>query len=211
MGQSTGRFGKLHSIGPAKVEIIQDMLEGGKSARECVALIHGEWKLLLDTKPDTLKKMLERFRGTEVRQAVIERVAGAAGKASVTVIAKKLNALEEMTNLVATQKRRFEKVLRQEDLQDKFLLKSASDEAKLFKEMLVELGKLQLETGALKRAPKTLTGQITDADGNLKQFEWTEAQAHIAEEIDGFVIDHDPGEAIGEAFLEDDDEEAAVR
>ncbi len=196
MGQSTGRFEKLHSLGPENVAIISDMLEGGIPAREVVATIQGEWKLLLDTKADTLKKMLERYRNTEVRQAVIDRVKGATKHVSLQVLGKRVNALEELTSLVATQGRRFQKVLVQEDKQDKFLMKNVSDEAKLYKEMLVELGKLQLETGVLQRAPKKLTGQVLDADGNLKQFEWTEAQAALGAEIEGFIIDHDETETV---------------
>jgi hypothetical protein len=94
---------------------------------------------------------------------VAELIDKAAPKTAAS-LRKKLVAIDELEQLVAVQKGRLEKVLVKEaSLPSGILLKQASDGARLLKETLVELGKLQLETGT--RAPKKVRGTVTDAAG----------------------------------------------
>jgi hypothetical protein len=50
--------------------------------------------------------------------------------------------------------------------------------------MLVNLGNLQLETGYLHRAPKTIKGILAMKDGNEQAFSWTEEQAKLFKEVE---------------------------
>ena len=56
------------------------------------------------------------------------------------------------------------------------------DEGRLLKEMLVELGRLQLETGVLARAPKKITAP-SDPNGGVQTFEWTQEQEALFNEL----------------------------
>jgi hypothetical protein len=62
----------------------------------------------------SIKKMLERYRGTELRDRTLARIAGAQGKAEVSVINTRLNALDEMDMMVRIQKDRVTRILARE-------------------------------------------------------------------------------------------------
>jgi hypothetical protein len=91
--------------------------------------------------------------------------------------------MDELTELVAHQKDRFEKMYLKEKMAP-LLMKQVSEEGRLLKDMLVELGKLQLETGVLQRAPKKVTGSMTDANGAVQSFEWTLEQEQLFKAIE---------------------------
>ncbi|QIG76962.1 hypothetical protein EVC30_134 [Rhizobium phage RHph_Y1_11] len=188
-----GRFSELRSLSPDLQEEVDRMLNGGTNAREVAKVLQEEHKVLTDKNPDSLKKMLERYRSTDLLEKTRANIIAATKGVSTKKLSKTLNALEEINDLCVIQKARVDKMLNQENKNDSFILKQTSEEIKLLKENLVELGKLQLETGVLRRAPKTVTGQVTDADGNATNFEWTEetdALYQRLEQIDaGLLID----------------------
>lgn len=188
---TTGGFEKLRTLPPDKLEEVDRLLLGGRPGREVARTILNEWGLLTDTKEDTLKKMLERYRNQDLRARETARVTEIVREVSTVSLHKRMNALDELNELVSVQKGRFLKAKKMEDDQPKFLLKQVSDEAKLLKEMLVELGRLQLETGIIQKAPRKLTGSITDANGDTRNFEWTEEQQALSDQIEGFVIEGD--------------------
>ena len=64
------------------------------------------------------------------------------------------------------------------------LLKSTTDEIRLLKEMLVDLGRVQMETGVLPKATRKVTGMITDAAGVIAEFSWTEEQEQLYHELE---------------------------
>lgn len=190
-------FANLKALGSDRMSEIDEMLRGGMSPAAVGKVIQTEWGEMTSSKPETLKKQLDRYRAKVIRAQIIETTNALVKKIPTTVLAKKLNVLEEMTELVSVQKRRFYKALNQEDLMPKLLMKNVTEEAKVLKDMLVELGKLQLETGALQRAPKKLTASVVDPDGSIRSFEWTEAQEALSREIDGYtVIDHETVDAL---------------
>ena len=63
-------------------------------------------------------------------------------------------------------------------------LKNTTNEIRLLKDMLVDLGRVQMETGLLPRAAKTIKGTVTGADGQIKEFAWTEEQEELFKEIE---------------------------
>ena len=52
----------------------------------------------------------------------------------------------------------------------------------LLKDMLVQLGHLQLETGYLARAARTVKGSVMA--GEVTEFEWTEEQEKLIQELE---------------------------
>jgi hypothetical protein len=177
-------FKRLHALGAARIAEIDQMIGRGDLPRDIAQIIRAEWGLLTDVRADSVKKMLERYRKTELRAKVIAQVSGANELVRTKTMQKRLNAMEEIQNLVAVQRGRFEKMLVREQA-GPLLLKQVSEEGRLLKDMLVELGKLQLETGLLVRAPKKLTGTLTDEEGNIQRFSWTEEQEALARIIEG--------------------------
>lgn len=177
-------FEKLNALGPERVAKIDDMLTRGLTARQVTIAVQNEWGVWTSDRPDSIKKMLERYRKTDLRAKLLAGVANATERQSAAVLRRKLNALDELNDLVGVQKERFEKVMMRER-PTPLLMKQASDEARLLKEMLVELGRLQLETGVLQRAPKKVRGTLTGPDGATQTFEWTQEQEALFKEIGG--------------------------
>ena len=139
-------------------------------------------------KPDTLKKTLERYREGHLRNKVLARITEAHGARAVKTVQKRLNALDELEEMVVIQRTRVDKMLLME--KDKpILLKSATDEIRLLKEMLVDLGRVQLETGILPKATRRITGTITGADGETAEFSWTEEQEQLYRELERVYAD----------------------
>lgn len=182
------RFKDLHELDPDQRAELDAMLLDGVPASTCVEKIQGDWQLLAGKKPATVKKMLERYRAQDLKTKVVQALADKVSSNHVVHIHKKLNAIEELTNLAVVQKGRFEKGLLTES-KSPLLMGSVSAEAKLLKDILTDLGKLQLETGIIQRAPKKLTGTMVDEDGNVNSFEWTEEQAKLYHEIEAFEKD----------------------
>lgn len=174
-------FKRLHELPKPTVAEVDQRLLAGEPASAVAKWLQTELQVFTDLKPESLKKNLERYRATDLKDRVLEDLkSGGKGK-STAALAKRLHALDEMEALVAIQKGRLNKVLLKEtELPHGILLKSASDEARLLKETLVELGKLQLETGVLTRAPKKVSGTVFDPQtGETKEFAWTEEQEQL--------------------------------
>jgi hypothetical protein len=176
-------FRKLHSLGVERVSEIDEMLGRGIPASQVTRTIQEDWRLLTSDKAASVKKMLERYRRSSLRQKVIDRVAGATRGLPIATLKKKLSAMDELEQLVLVQKGRFEKMLVREN-QGPLLLKQVTEEGKLLKDMLVDLGKLQLETGVLRRAPRTIAGTVVDEFGNVRAFEWTEEQEALYRQLE---------------------------
>jgi len=182
MAGSKVAFASLKALGEEKVGRIDDMLKKGMPASQIAAIIHNEWGDLKQLRPDSVKKTLERYRGTELRDRVVADIAGASQGMRTSTLQKRASAMDSLQELVDIQTTRFKKMLVKEQTMP-LLLKNVSDEGRLLKEMLVELGRLQLETGVLHRAPKKITGQLTDNDGKVSMFEWTQEQEDLFKSI----------------------------
>ena len=175
-------FRDLYALGEERVGKIDDLLTKGLPASQVVEVIQGEWKVWTDRKAGTVKKMLERYRKGPLRQRIVHQVATATEHIRASTLRARLNALDELNDLVGHQKDRYLKMYEREK-PTALLMKQVTEEGRLLKEMLVELGRLQLETGVLARAPKKVTGTITDPNGGVQTFEWTQEQEALFNEL----------------------------
>jgi hypothetical protein len=140
--------------------------------------------LLKDLQPGSLKKNLERYRAKDLADRVVSELKG---KLPVSGGMKKVVlAIDSLEELVEIQRGRLEKLLlKEKQMPAGILLGQTKDEIRLLKDTLVELGKLQLETGIMRRAPKTMSGTLTDAQsGEIKHFTWSEEQAKLFQQLD---------------------------
>lgn len=196
-------FKKLHDLGPDVVSQVDDMLLAGETPTKVARWLQVDLGLLGDLKESSLKKNLERYRSKDLRERVVNDLADRATGKSVAGLKKQLIALDEMTELAEIQRGRLQRIIMKESqLPQGILLKQASDEARLMKEVLVELGKLQLETGVMRRAPKTVSGQVVDPEtGASRQFTWTEEQEDLFRQLDRFPLIE--GEVVEDAKVAD--------
>ena len=179
-------FSTLRALGDEVMSRVDSRLLSGESATAIAHWIQHDLKLLTNVKEDSTRKMLERYRETDLRNRTIQRIMVAQSQVPLKTVERRLNAMDELEELVRIQRSRVDKVLMKEtELPGGILLKSASEEIKLLKEMLVDLGRQQLETGVIARASRTFKGQVTDANGEVKEFVWTEEQEKLFKELEG--------------------------
>jgi len=174
---------RLRDLPEDVISKIDGKLTAGEPAREVAAWMQTEAKVLTDMKPDTLKKTLERYREGHLRNKVLARITEAHNAKAVKTVQKRLNSMDELEEMVVIQRTRVDKMLLME--KDKpILLKSTTDEIRLLKEMLVDLGRIQMETGVLPRATRKVTGMITTMEGEIAEFSWTEEQEQLYRELE---------------------------
>lgn len=163
---------------------LDSRLSAGETPRAVGQWLQVECRLLVDIKFTTLTKLLERYRATELRDKAMQAVVSANRRKPLEQVLRKLNAMEELHDLAVVQRGRLEKLLSHELPMPKgILLQSASAEVKAYREILVALGHLQLETGVITKAGKRVSGQVLDEHGNVKTFNWTEEQEILLRDI----------------------------
>ncbi len=178
-------FTRLKELPAEAVAQVEQKLLTGTTCSAVATWMHDELGVFKDIKHASLKKNLERYRASDLKDKVIDDLTKGKDK-NIGLVKKRLSALDEIERLVEIQKGRLEKALLKEAQLPGMLTKQATDESRLLKEMLVELGKIQLETGVLKRAPKTVSGSVFDPQtGETKQYQWTEEQDALFKQLDG--------------------------
>ena len=141
---------RLESLGPEVMDRINSRMASGESPITVARWVQEDLQQLTDVKLETLKKALHRYLGGELRDKVMARIAAAQRGASQATVLKRLNAMDELEEMVRYQRGRVDKLLmREEQLPGGILLKDTTNEIRLLKDMLVDLGRVQMETGLL--------------------------------------------------------------
>ncbi len=173
----------LKTLGTDIVLQIDEKLIAGETGRMVADWLQ-KAGLLKDVKREALIRMIERYRGTEVREKLVKRIADAQTGKSLITVARRATALEELEEIARIQRKRVDKMLALEDGKP-MLITAASNEIRMLKEILVDLGHMQLETGVIVRAPKTVKGVMMGRNGEEVAFSWTEEQAKLYQELEG--------------------------
>ena len=172
---------KLKSVGPDLLSQVDEKLKFGASSTEVAEFLHGNGALL-DVKAESLRKQLDRYRQGELRDKTIMALTQAQAKNGMVSVVKRLNAIEELEELARVQHARLAKVLGPEQ-KAPLLIKSVGDEIDRLQSLLSRLAELQLETGMIQRAPKTIKGLMTTPDGQVHPFSWTEEFEALNQEL----------------------------
>ena len=175
---------KLKSVGEGLMHQVDEKLKFGNSSHDVAKFLHDQ-EALTDVKHDSLRKMLDRYRQTELRDKTIAALTHAQTRSGAVNIVKRLHAIDELEELCRVQHSRLTKVLQQEE-KAPLLIKSVGEEASRLQSMLVNLASLQLETGLIQRAPKKVFGTMTTPDGKPHEFTWTEEFDKLNEELQEF-------------------------
>ena len=173
----------LKTLGTDIVLQIDEKLIAGETGRMVADWLQ-KAGLLKDVKREALIRMIERYRGTEVREKLVKRIADAQTGKSLITVARRATALEELEEIARIQRKRVDKMLALEDGKP-MLITATSNEIRMLKDILVDLGHMQLETGVIVRAPKTVKGVMTGRNGEEVAFSWTEEQAKLYQELEG--------------------------
>lgn len=185
-------FSRIYALGADRVEQLKRCLrEDGSTA--AIELVHHQWAEMGDLAPETLRRQLLRFRARVVMPEARRDMAAAAGKAIANRL--QLNGLEELLNLAEVQKRRLQKILQHEH-KGPLLAKLVSEEIRLMADILDDIARIQLETGALQRAPRPVAvavGQVSQLDPDdmiqldptLAVIRWTEEDDRFLKEMEG--------------------------
>jgi len=187
---------KLLELPPNKLNEVDALLRDGVSALKVAKKIHEEWGLVQGVNRTTLHRYLLRYVRNVVRKRTVEEITERAlavnRQRATTHVVQNLNVIDEVERLVVEQKERVEAVARNERKTGRpqgMLLKMVTEEMRFLKDLLVELGRLQLETGIMSRAPKHMTGTLVGPDGRETHFDWTEEQEELYRVIEGETVD----------------------
>jgi hypothetical protein len=182
MKYGSGRaFLRLKSIGP---DLLDEKLKFGAPSAEVAQLIHAQGQLA-DVKDDSLRKMLDRYRKTELRDKTIAALTASQKHGSTTAVVKRLHAIDELEELCRIQHARLTKVMGPE-IKAPLLIKAVGDEINRMQNLLTDLARLQLETGLIQRAPRTVKGVMSAQDGQPHEFSWTEEFEQLNQELQEF-------------------------
>ena len=158
-------------LGPDRVRELKLRLTQGESVKTLVPVVQETWGLFPNKKPSTVSTILYRYNRDTVKKEAAARVLATVEKAGHL----KVSSLLDMADLCEKQKQRVTKALDLEDKMSGLLTDQASDQIRLLSDMLGKLAYLQLETGLLQRAPKTVKGVMLGADGQATTFGWVES------------------------------------
>lgn len=180
----------LHDLGPDAVAEIDKRLLEGQSGKTVASWLQDDLAVLKDMKPDTLKKTLERYRGGHLRQKTLTRLAGFNTMIPTAIVAARLNALDEIETLARQQRKRVDKLLaKEEEMPAGMLMKGASEEIKTLHGILVDMSKVQLDTGVLQRVAKTVHGTVTNAaTGEVQAFSWTQEAERLFQDLENVEV-----------------------
>lgn len=143
---------------PANVLVeLKDRLMAGQTPLEIATWLQasGYQKSL---KLDTLEKAVQRYRTGDLKQELLKKAVAMATRIPSGAIIKKVVVMDELASLIEKQRLRLDAVMKKEKLDAGLLLGMVSNEMDRMRSLLESMAKLQLETGALARAPKMGAG-----------------------------------------------------
>lgn len=178
-------FSRLTELGPEVMGEINARLLNNETPADISRWLHEDLDLMKDVKVQSVAKMIARYRVKALRKHVVEEALFNMKGRSTSQLKTRLSALDEIEELVVLQRGRVDQCLMIEAGLQR-LSPATREEMKLLKDLLVQLGHLQLEMGILPKASKTITGMVVE-DGKPKSFSWTEEQEKLSRLIEAHV------------------------
>ena len=175
-------YHQIKSLGEEVMLGIEARLLDGESAVKVVLWLQKDMELLTEAVPASLKKTLERYRGKELRDKTIKKIAQAQRGVSLKEVAKHFNAMAQLEEVAVMQRKRVDKMMELEKGKP-MILKAASDEIRLLKDTLVALADMQRDTGLLTRAGKGANGTPVDQMATAQMFTWDDARQKMFEDL----------------------------
>lgn len=152
----------IMSLDEKKRTAIAELFRRGESAVYIADYIQRRWGLLTGEDPENLRKRLLDYKKDVVRRQVLDAMIDSDTIDAVSRLAKNVDVCNEMSTLFYIQKARVEKLLDAEMQMESLVNPNVTREIGVLKDIVREIKQLQLETGALKRAP--VEGAFTPND-----------------------------------------------
>jgi hypothetical protein len=152
----------------------------GENAKTVAAMIHKDWGCFDTHALSTVQTMVFRYRRSITSKTLVKRIERSMGSNKHV---KALDTMVELTEIIKTQRGRIKRAIEIED-KTKMLMAQTGIELRLLKDLCRDLAYLQMETGILPRAPKTVTGAFGTPDGKQVSFSWTESDEALLENLE---------------------------
>ena len=176
---------RITSLSAEVIGGIKEQVSNGKTAADVANWLQSDLKLCLDVSNQTLKKAVSRYISQVIKPEIQEQIASRVVGYGVAPLTRNVGVLDSLNEAANIQKKRLLKIMKTEDNVPGVLLKQAREEMIVYKDVLLALSKVQLETGVLKRASKQTSGAVTDlTTGETREFSWTEEFTRLQETLD---------------------------
>ncbi len=145
--------------------VLYQMFLDGEPATEIARMIHEDWNTCQDVSRKALVRQLQRYRKDVIDPKILiqgKSLPVEARKVLLGRINKQLDTLDTMASVLEAQECRF-LAAQAEAKGDARLEGRAGTELQRLWHMLKDLANLQIETGILRRAPKTVTAHVSFA------------------------------------------------
>lgn len=174
---SSGKYARIYALGVDKVAQVDTLLLKGTTASELAVIIQNDWGAMQDLSISAVERQLRRYRrDIDVKVAARQEVALRDDKTllAVTRQVEQIDVIEDMNSLIHTQKIRINRLLEHEASRElsEGLLSDVKYEMQQLISMYKLISTLQLETGLMRRAAKTVSGMFSyDDDTGRFEFE----------------------------------------
>ncbi|MEK0324433.1 MAG: hypothetical protein QQN63_01910 [Nitrosopumilus sp.] len=200
---SSGKYARIYALGVDKVAQVDTLLLKGTTASELAVIIQNDWGAMQDLSLSAVERQLRRYRrDIDVKVAARQEVALRDDKTllAVTRQVEQIDVIEDMNSLIHTQKIRINRLLEHEASRElsEGLLSDVKYEMQQLISMYKLISTLQLETGLMRRAAKTVSGMFSyDDDTGRFEFEakiedhkaLSQATAEVMQILEGTFTD----------------------
>jgi hypothetical protein len=163
-------FQDILSLPLDKRAAIDTHILGNGSPTELVRMIQQKWELLTDKDPNTLRRMLYRYKEELIEPKQVALVAKFADNDTLTRVAEKVEELgirflpiQEMEKLIHTQMHRVAKMAELEK-NSPTLLDAQTKNILNLHYMLKDLASLHMDVGMLKKVPMEVEHKLSAAE-----------------------------------------------
>lgn len=200
---SNNKYARIYALGVDRVAQLDTLLLKGETTTDVATLIQTEWGAMPGVAASALERQLRRYRREiDVKVAARQEVALRDNKSLLAVAhqVEQIDVIEDMNSLIHTQKIRINRLLDHEASMDlsEGLLSDVKYEMQQLISMYKLISTLQLETGLMRRAPKTVSGMFSyDDDTGRFEFEakiedhkaLTKATSEVMQILEGSFTD----------------------
>lgn len=172
-------FRRIYELPEEQQVALNNMFYEGQPVGKIIQVLHEGWGAFKDVKAQSLQKYLYRYKWEVIDKNLVMRQQEPASAHTQRVVAKvkgQIDVLEEIAQLVVTQKTRVQKLLVRENSMP-MLFNSLGGEMKTLAGFIGQYADMAFDVGLMTRVPK-LT-KITNSHGDVTTVE-SEGKDHVA-------------------------------
>lgn len=171
-------FRRIYELPEEQQTALNNMFYEGQPVGKIIQVLHEGWGVFTDVKAPSLQKYLYRYKWEVIDKNLVMRqnaIPEARVQQVVHKVKAQIDALEEIAQLVVTQKSRVQKLLIRENSMP-MLFNSLGGEMKTLAGFIGQYAEMAFDTGVMSRVPKTT--KITNSNGDITTVE-SEGRDHV--------------------------------